>query len=556
MNTTMSAKSPLGHLGGSAFGGKKYWVLALIVLGGLLLRIYHNVDISLWHDEAFSALMIRYPWGEMFTRLGLDVHPPMYYVALRLWHYIFGGTLWSLRGFSIFFGTGTILAAYAFMKEAFQSQKLALWAALLVALNPFELQYVTEARMYTFGAFFAVLAAYFLVKALREQKQYHEDQKLNMPNLPQDIQLKKNFLWHYFGFAVCIAIIILTHYYLLFTAAALMLYGLFFCIHEFRKQYKNYIWFLGACCLSLIAFLPWLKTFLWQLRSVGQSYWIPDMTWWSIPSTLWTILLGFANDTANPNTQKLLIAVTLFSIFFLYQFIRRTDRFEKWLILLAVVLPFVGSVLFYVKSVHCIHAGTGLECHGRSVYMDRYFLYAAIFYSMAFAAWLYQIKTKGLGMLLVAVYCVINLAAIYNYWSGLDITTKPGMNGAAAYLGANVEPGQHVFLGTSFEFFNYKYYQKTYYPTPTPPFLYTGGRSDISQMSSVEGVALLTNADLAASFTQDVHPGNTEWVIWTYAFGSHKPEISKNWTQIDEKEFPDVRPYVGTSIYVTEYKVN
>ena len=175
---------------------------------------------------------------------------------------------------------------------------------------------------------------------------------------------------------------------------------------------------------------------------------------------------------------------------------------------------------------------------------------------MAFAAWISQIRARGIGKLALAAYCVVNVIAIAHYWSGLNISNKPGMNGAAAYLGANVESGQNVFLGTSFEFFNYKYYQETYYHTPIPPLLYTAGRADVSQISAVEGSALLSNPDLAPTFEQYAHRGDTEWVLWTYAFGSHKPELPKNWTQIDEKEFPDVRPYVGTSIYVTEYKVN
>ncbi len=535
---------------------KKYWALILIILIGLALRLSHNVRISIWHDEAFSALLIRYPWGEMFRRLALDVHPPMYYIALRLWHYVFGDGMWSLRGFSILFGTLTIPAAYLFVKEAFYSQKMALWAAVLVALNPFELQYVTEARMYTFGAFFAILAAYFLVRALREQKKLYDDEKLNMPNLPQDIKLKKYLIWNYIGFVICTAIIILTHYYLLFTAAAIMLYGLMFCVYHYRKNYSRYLWFLGSCVLVAVCFLPWLKQFLGQLHSVGQSYWIPDMTWWSIPSTLWSILIGFANDTTKSSTQLWLVIITLFTIYFLWRFIKRTDQFEKWLVILAIILPFVGSVLFYLKSVSCSHTGGALVCHGRSVYEDRYFLFAAIFYSMAFAAWLAELRLKWIAAALFVVYCLVNLSAIWNYWSGLDLAHKPGMNGAAKYLSANVEPGQNVFLGTSFEFFNYKYYQSTYYPIPNPPLLYTGGRSDVSQMSSVEGLALLSNSDLAATFTEGVHSGDTEWVVWTYAFGSSKPELPKNWVQLDEKEFPDVRPYVGTSIYVTEYRVN
>src|SRR3954469_9146131 len=106
---------------------KKYLPLVSILVLGTLLRFYHNLDISLWHDEAFSALMIRYPWHEMFVRLGLDVHPPAYYVALRLWHYVFGDSLLSLRGFSVFFGVGAVWAGWLFTKEAFKNERAALW---------------------------------------------------------------------------------------------------------------------------------------------------------------------------------------------------------------------------------------------------------------------------------------------------------------------------------------------------------------------------------------------------------------------------------------------
>lgn len=498
---------------------KKYWAFILIILTGLFLRFSHNLGISLWHDEAFSALMIRYPWHEMIYRLGLDVHPPMYYIALRLWHYVFGDSMWALRGFSIFFGVLTIKATYLFIKEAFKSQKMALWAAFLVAIGPFELTFATEARMYTFGAFFAVFSALFLVRALRRGRWYN-----------------------YLGFIVSTAIIILTHYYLLFTAAAMGLYALGYLFANYKWDLKKYLPIIASYILIGLCFVPWLKTFLWQLKSVSGSYWIPPMTWWSIPSTLWSILVGFANDTSKSSTQVLLVLLSIFTIYFLYKFVRKTEQSEKWLVVLAIAMPFIGSVLFYLKS--------------RSVYQDRYFLYAAIFYSMAFACWLSQIKKRWISVTLLVLYVLLNALAIKNYWDGLDLPHHPGMAGAAKYLGANVEPNQLVFLGTSFEFFNYKYYQSTYYPTANSPLLYTGGRSDISQMSSVEGLALLSNQDLAPTFTNNVHPGDTEWIIWTQAFGSSKPSLPSNWVQINEKAFPDVRPYVGTVIYVSEYRVN
>ncbi len=75
----------------------KYWILLLVIAGGTGLRLFNLTKISLWHDEAFSALLIKYSWGEMFYRIGLDVHPPLYYVFLRFWHYIFGHSLFSMR---------------------------------------------------------------------------------------------------------------------------------------------------------------------------------------------------------------------------------------------------------------------------------------------------------------------------------------------------------------------------------------------------------------------------------------------------------------------------
>ena len=130
------------------------------------------------------------------------------------------------------------------------------------------------------------------------------------------------------------------------------------------------------------------------------------------------------------------------------------------------------------------------------------------------------------------------------------------MQGAAKFLKANAGPGQAIFVGTAFEFFNYKYYNQTNFETPERPKLFTGGRDKASQMSHVEGVAMLADEDLAPNFTDGIKRGDTVWLIWTYAFGSNKPELPLNWVQIDEKQYPDVRPYTGATIFVSEFKVN
>ena len=531
---------------------KKYFWLILILIIGTALRFYHNLDISLWHDEAFSALMIRYSWPEMFRRLALDVHPPMYYIFLKFWHGVFGDSLLSLRGLSILFGVLTIWATWLLVKYTFKSEKMALWAAVLVALSPFQLQYVTEARMYTMGAFFSIFGAYFLVRALREQKQFYGDEKLNMPNLPQDIKLKKSYFWNYLWFAVCAGIMDMTHYYLLFTVSALCLYALIFHIYHYRGQIKRYRMLLASYFLILALFLPWLRQFLFQYKQVQAGYWIPAMDIWSIPGTIWTMLLGIGHDNSNSATLKMMVLVFLVSLLIVWRFLRKTQHFEKWLVLLATLAPFGGAILFIALA--------RLKGSSSSVYEERYFLFASTFFIIILAAWFSEIKVKWLSACLFIIYCVFNVYGFFHYWSGLDIANKPGMNGAAKFLGANVEDSSsnHVFVGSQFEFFNYKYYDFTYYhlPAKVPPLLYTGGRSDISQISHIEGVALLSNFDLLPDFAKAVHGSDTVWLLWTDGFSGKKPEVPLNWTQVDEKGFADVRPWNGTTIYVTEYRVN
>jgi len=533
---------------------KKYFPLILILILGTILRFYHNTLVSLWHDEAFSVLMIRYPWHEMFYRLGLDVHPPGYYILLRFWVYIFGGGLLALRSLSVLFGVGTIWAGFLLTKEAFKNEKAALWAALFIAINPFQLKYVIEARMYTMGAFFALLAGYFLVKALHYYTISYDSEKLNMPNLPNSVKLKKLMWWSYVGFTLSMIVIIYTHYYLFFTAAALGFYGLLYLFFHHSTSakatgdrqggWKKYLPMLSSLAVIAISFLPWLKTFLFQLGQVDQNYWIPPMDRWSIPATFWDMLLSFARDTTKGTTQIILLVITLFSFYFLYRFVKKTESFHKWLVVFAVAAPFAGALLFALLSK--------LKGSNSSVFLDRYFLFASVYFSIALAVWLKEISLKWLSVSLFLIYVALNFSAYINFWQRADVYNRPGMAGVAKFLQANVEPQNKIYINPSSIFFNYEYYNKT----PVKPLFYTKGIAHVKDVPHYYGTALLTDADLVPDLKTVTRPGDTVWIIWTNGFYSSKPEVPLNWTQVDEREFPEVQPTPNISNYVTEYKVN
>jgi uncharacterized membrane protein len=527
---------------------KKYFWISLILLLALVLRFYNNLGISLWHDEAFSALLIKYNWGEMMYRIGLDVHPPAYYVFLRIWHYVFGDSLLALRGMTVFFGVGTVWAVWMFVRTAFKQENWALWVALLVALNPFQVQYATEARMYTMGAFFAVLSAYFLTKALHSQKAFFEKLSLNMPHLPESLSLKRSMYLNYLGFTLSSIILIYTHYYLLFTVAAICFYGVVFLFfHHEGKFLQKFKWLFLSFIVIALAYVPWLKTFMFQYKQVGAGYWIPPMDKWSVPSTLWTLLVGVGHDVNNPTTQKMLVVFFLFCLFFLYKFLRKTQSFEKWLVLLATLAPFAGAVLFYVLAK--------LKGSNSSVYLVRYFIYTAAFLSVALVLWIKQISSKWLSRILIGVYCLVSFFALVNFWNELDVKTKPGMSAASKYLKANMQPQHKLYVGSSFMFFNLKYYAGQENFTNTP-LLFSGGNRDTKNMPHFAGTAILTNEDLLPDFNETVKNSDTVWLVWTNGFGGQKPETPNNWTLVDEKAYAEIRPYIGTYVYVSQYKVN
>jgi uncharacterized membrane protein len=516
---------------------KKFFVrssLFLILVLATFLRFYHLTQISLWHDEAFSATLVNYPWKEMFYRIGLDVHPPLYYVLLRVWADVFGHSVLALRGFSAVFGVAAVLMIYLVVKQAFKNNTLALVTALFLAVDPFQIQYVTEARMYTFGTFIILLSAYYLLKALELERAYYAGNRLLRA------KLIRTWLW----FALATSAAMYTHYYEFFSVFAIFLYALYAQIRMHGAQLRRYWYALGAYVGVLLLYVPWVKTFLYQFGQVQGNYWIGKPDRWSVPSVIWAMLTGFEANTANHTTDIFVILGVLFTIAILVK-IAYSSKMEgrlqpKWLMLSGLIVPFILAEILSLKQ---------------SIFLERYFLFAELFYTMALALWIWLFKSKmvraALSILVVVVLCWAN----YSNAKSLDAGAKPGMAAAAAFVNAHATPGQSIVVDSSFEYFNFSYYNHT----GIAPLLYTGG-NPFSSLPTFSGTAILSAPQISAKFTDmSAYPaGKTVWLVWTNAYGGYgdtDPNVPAHWqlTASGEHSWPDVRPYSGTNIYVAEY---
>ncbi len=493
----------------SRFKIQDFWIWPILVLGGLL-RFYNNTAVALWHDEAFSALYLRYSWGEMMHRIGLDVHPPLYYWVLKLWSVVFGDGLLALRSLSIFFGILTIYAGFLFVRKAFGNEKLAIIAALFIAINPFQIQYALEARMYTMGTFLILISSWLLLKALEENKYKY-----------------------WICFALAAAAGLYTHYFMIFSIAAQGLYVIYVLIQNRTFNYKA----IGSFVLAGILYLPWVPQFLIQIKRVDQAFWITPPDRWSIPATIFKMAFG-----GQGNDHTTLVFATLAAIIIIFFFFKETKPPIKWLIILSIAVPFVLAVAMTIKQ---------------AIYQDRYFVFTSLFFIILVASSMFLLPKYTTRRAATAIFTIISLILFFKNWSNLEVKNlifnrsinfKPGMAAASTFINDNARESDQIYVGSSFVYFTFKYYNHT----PIKPLLYSPG--SLESIPHFSGTALLENNDLITDFKL-TNENSTVWLLWTTGFGGSKPNVPGNWSIITEKEYADTPGFKG-NIMITQYHVN
>lgn len=96
----MKLKCKLGKIK----GGQKIWLWLAMVMTAVfaLLSFVIGLNQSIWFDEAYSVNLAQRSVGEIISLTAVDVHPPLYYLFLKVWGEIFGFSEVALRCSSVF----------------------------------------------------------------------------------------------------------------------------------------------------------------------------------------------------------------------------------------------------------------------------------------------------------------------------------------------------------------------------------------------------------------------------------------------------------------------
>lgn len=309
------------------------WLMLAIVLLSAFIGLYHLQEDSLWYDEGFTAYILHDDmpqpdgWREtarylvdsalnMFNRARADVHPILYYGLMDGWTLIMGESVFVLRLPSLFFAMISLCATYALGNYLFD-RRIALIAALILAVSHFFIYYSREARMYTL---FMAIASLCMWTYLRW---------MHKPSMRRAIV-----------YGLCMGLLLHTHYIGVFIIFAQIIHQVY---HALRYRKVHLLRWIVPYVVGFIIFLPWMPFALEQLRShptgpLGQTVFPSE---WGTVTWLWDIITS---------THGGLYAVAFLLGGGLMLLIRQRDLQDKMLLLLLWFLV-IPAALFAVNAL-------------------------------------------------------------------------------------------------------------------------------------------------------------------------------------------------------------
>jgi len=350
---------------------------------------------SIWFDEAFGSYLIRFDFWHIATYTAHDVHPPLYYWALKVWSLLFGNTEIGLRSMSIFFGAMTVVFVFLIVLRLW-GRRTAYAALLLLIISPVFIRYSQEARMYTMLTAEIVAATYMLIYAQHSKKR-----------------------WPWVAYGVLIAAGMWTQY----MAALAWIAHWAWRFWEVRKPGESLKKTVKKVCgkqwlqaygLAVLLFLPWLPFLAFQFSVVqGFGFWIGPVTSTTVPDFL-TDALVFTDAGGVQSWLAAGFYLLLVSFgYIMYRQLRELkgdERRNYMLVLFMIVTPIILLVAASMPPL-------------RSAFVDRYLLPSVVFMSILFAIGLTsrpKVNAKlrtvtGVILVVVLIVGVVNQTVIGNY---------------------------------------------------------------------------------------------------------------------------------------------
>lgn len=245
--------------------------LAALIAVYVFARLWNLAESCLFFDEIFGVHAATHGWLEMFSFLGKDlIHPPLFYIFLKIWIIVGGESVFWLRLFSVFWSVLAIVPFLLLCRELNLKSGEMLTAFAFVAVNGALIRYAQELRMYSMLFCLSLVSLWLFVKLLYYLPSQAEtfDKVVRLPKEILRALFIVNLLLvytHYFGWLVVLAELIALVYAGAGNSTALIV---------IQRQKRTGAFFVSVLFLFL-CFVPWLVWVIYhaatQTAGVSQN---------------------------------------------------------------------------------------------------------------------------------------------------------------------------------------------------------------------------------------------------------------------------------------------
>lgn len=224
----------------------------ILYLVGIIICICNGLfmfDNAIWGDEGFSIVLSRRSIGEILSGTAADVHPPLYYLILKIMITIFGESVFVLHMTSFLAFIGVIILSITFIRKNFGLLSAYL-TIFFVGWTEYGVIYSVEIRMYSMALLFITLtfcSAYQVIS-------------------------KKANVKDWIIMSVFALLSGYTHYFALIAVAFMALGVFIICLLKKQNLVWKKIGITTALCVG--GYLPWLVAMLTTVERTVGGFWL------------------------------------------------------------------------------------------------------------------------------------------------------------------------------------------------------------------------------------------------------------------------------------------
>ncbi len=302
------------------------WLVVALVFVAFALRVTRLAQYPLWSDEFITLDRTGLAFSELLAQLPID-QVPLYFVLVHAWSIVAGSSDFALRFPSVVWGCLGIPFIYQLGRRLF-GPRVGVAAALLLAVNPFNIWYSQDARMYSQLATLSLASLVLLHQALVTRR-----------------------VAAWVGYVIAATLALYTHLYAAVPLAAALLFAIaWLWVTPGDKRRLWRVFLLTQAVIGLLL-LPWLVRLVSVAREAAEGGY-PDLT----PNLAeFASLYAFGNTLPDDVTLWLgLAALALFVVGLVALTRQWPARATRPAIILAwasVVLPSAAMIVIQVSDI-------------------------------------------------------------------------------------------------------------------------------------------------------------------------------------------------------------